>query len=205
MIEILLSAAAFAAAGALGIVAARYVCAGMMPAADGPPPGTVSVQLLIVANALLGALAGMRGLSLGQLAIVALVCGVLSAIWVADVTLGIIPDVFTLAPLGAVILAAVLSHHWEVAISAVVPAVPFAVLAWRSGGIGLGWGDVKLAALGGTLIGLQGALMAFALGCGVAVIVARVRGVSGKPVAFGPYLATAIALPLVLLMPIAGG
>ena len=145
MIEILLAGVAFAAAGALGILAARYVCAGMVPAADGPPPGTVSVQLLIVANGLLGALAGMRGLTLGQLAIVALVCGVLSAIWVADVTLGIIPDVFTLAPLGAVILAALLSHHWEVAISAVVPAVPFAVLAWRSGGIGLGWGDVKLA------------------------------------------------------------
>ncbi len=154
----------------------------------------------MVANALLGALAAMRpGLPLAALAIVGLACGVLTAIWVADVELGIIPDVFTLAPLAALLLAAGLSGHWFVAIVAIIPALPFAVLAWRSGGIGLGWGDVKLAALGGPLIGMQGALIAFALGCVAAVIVARVRGVSGKPVAFGPYLATAIAIPLALL------
>jgi prepilin signal peptidase PulO-like enzyme (type II secretory pathway) len=201
MIAVLLWCAVFAGAGALGIFVARYVCAGLTPASDGPPPGMVSTRLLVVGNALLGALAALRGLPPTALAVVALVCAVLSAIWVADVTLGIIPDVFTLAPLGAVLLAAALTGHWEVLIAAVVPALPFAVLAWRSGGMGLGWGDVKLAALGGPLIGMQGALMAFALGCAVAVVVARMRGLGGKPVAFGPYLATAIALPLVLLTP----
>jgi prepilin signal peptidase PulO-like enzyme (type II secretory pathway) len=199
MIQILFWCVVFAGLGALGIYTARYVCAGQTPPPDGPPPGTVPTRVLIVANALLGAFAAMRGLPPQGLAIVALACCVLTAIWVADVELGIIPDAFTLAPLGALLLAAALSGHWYVAIVAVVPALPFAVLAWRSRGIGLGWGDVKLAALGGPLIGIQGALIFFALGCTVAVIVARVRGISGKPVAFGPYLATAIALPLALL------
>lgn len=201
MIWILLTSIVFAGMGALGIYASRYVCAGQTPVPDGPPPGTVSIRLLVVGNALLGAIAAMRGLPLPALAIVALACAVLTAIWVADVTLGIIPDVFTLAPLGAVLLAAALAGHWEVGIAAVVPALPFAFLAWRSGGIGLGWGDVKLAALGGPLIGLQGALIFFAIGCAVAVIVSRVRGSAGKPVAFGPYLAAAIALPLAIMTP----
>jgi hypothetical protein len=199
MISILFWCVVFAALGAAGIYTARYVCAGQTPPPDGPTPGTVSTRVLIVANALLGAFASMRGLSPQGLAIVALACGVLTAIWVADVELGIIPDAFTLAPLGALLLAAALSGHWYVAIVAVVPALPFAILAWRSHGLGLGWGDVKLAALGGPLIGVQGALIFFALGCTAAVIVARMRGISGRPVAFGPYLATAIALPLALL------
>lgn len=199
MISILFWCVAFAALGALGIFTARYVCAGQTAPPDGPPPGTVPIRLLIAGNALLGAFAAMRGLPWQGLAIVALACGVLTAIWVADVELGIIPDAFTLAPLAALLLAAILSGHWYVVIVAVVPALPFAVLAWRSHGVGLGWGDVKLAALGGPLIGIQGALIFFALGCTAAVIVARVRGVSGQPVAFGPYLAAAIALPLALL------
>jgi prepilin signal peptidase PulO-like enzyme (type II secretory pathway) len=199
MIPILFWCVAFAGLGAAGVYTARYVCAGQTPLADGPPPGHVPARLLIGANALLGAFAAMRGLPWQGLAIVGLACGVLTAVWVADVEQGIIPDAFTLAPLGALLLAAALSGHWYVAIVAIVPALPFAVLAWRSRGIGLGWGDVKLAALGGPLIGIQGALIFFALGCTAAVIVARVRGISGRPVAFGPYLATAIALPLALL------
>ena len=113
---------------------------------------------------------------------------------------GIIPDVFTVVPLGAILLAAALAGHWEVAAAAVVPALPFAFLAWRSGGLGLGWGDVKLAMLGGPLIGMQNALMAFALGCLAAVVVARMRKTSHQPIAFAPYLASAIALPLALVI-----
>ncbi len=200
MILILLSTVVFGAMGALGVYAARYVCADHAPLPDGPPTHKVSIRLLVVGNALLGALTAMRpGLPLQALAIIALACAVLTAIWVADTEVGMIPDAFTLAPLGALLLAAILSGHWYVAIVAAVPAIPFAILAWRSHGIGLGWGDVKLAALGGPLIGMQGALIFFAVACAAAVIVARVRGISGKPVAFGPYLAAAIALPLALL------
>jgi prepilin signal peptidase PulO-like enzyme (type II secretory pathway) len=108
---------------------------------------------------------------------------------------------FTIVPLGAILLAATLARHYEVPIAAVVPALPFAFLAWRSRGLGLGWGDVKLAMLGGPLIGTQYALMSFALACLAAVVIARVRKTSHQPIAFAPYLASAIALPLALHTP----
>jgi prepilin signal peptidase PulO-like enzyme (type II secretory pathway) len=202
MITILLATVAFAGIAALGLAAARGVCGPdgeSLP--GGPQPGVVPRQALIVGSAVLGAIAAYRGLPLPGLAIVGLACGLLSAVWASDVVRGIIPDVFTVVPLGAILLAAALAGHWEVVTAAVVPALPFAFLAWRSGGLGLGWGDVKLAMLGGPLIGMQYALMAFALGCLAAVVVARVRKTSHQPIAFAPYLASAIALPLALVIP----
>jgi prepilin signal peptidase PulO-like enzyme (type II secretory pathway) len=202
MITILLSIVAFAGAAALGLAAARGVCGSIADSpAGGPAPGAVPQQVLVIGGAVLGAIAAYRGLPLAGLAIVWLACGLLTAIWASDVVRGIIPDVFTIVPLGAILLAAALAGHWEICVAAVVPAVPFAFLAWRSGGLGLGWGDVKLAMLGGPLIGMQHALMAFALGCLAAVVVARVRKVSHQPIAFAPYLVSAIALPLALLTP----
>jgi prepilin signal peptidase PulO-like enzyme (type II secretory pathway) len=201
MISLLLAALSFAALAALGLVTSRYICAGIEPLPDGPVPGVVPERIILAAAGVLGAVAAARGLPLPALAIAALACGLLAAVWSSDVTRGIIPDVFTLVPLGALLLAAVLAGHWEVAIASIVPTVPFAFLAWRSRGMGLGWGDVKLAALGGPLIGMQHALIAFALGCLAAVVVARLRGMRGQPVAFAPYLATAIAVPLALLTP----
>ena len=200
MIVLLLATVAFAGAAALGLAAARGVCgpvAETLP--DGPPPGVVPQRLLIAGAAVLGAVAAARGLPFAGLAIVWLACGLLTAIWASDVVRGIIPDMFTIVPLGAILLAAALAGHYEVLIAAAVPAVPFAFLAWRSGGMGLGWGDVKLAMLGGPIIGMQYALMAFALACLAAVVVARVRKVSHQPVAFAPYLASSIALPLALI------
>jgi hypothetical protein len=202
MITILLATVAFACAAVLGLAAARGVCGAIAESPPGgPPPGVVPQQLLVAGAAVLGAIAAYRGLPLAGMAIVWLACGLLTAIWASDVVRGIIPDVFTLVPLGAIMLAAALAGHYEVLFAAVVPAVPFAFLAWRSGGLGLGWGDVKLAMLGGPLIGMQNALMAFALGCLAAVVIARIRKVSHQPVAFAPYLASAIALPLVLVRP----
>ena len=202
MITILLATAAFAGAAALGVLAARGVCGSIAESPPGgPPPGVVPQRVLVIGAAVLGAIAASRGLPLAGMAIVGLACGLLTAIWASDVVRGIIPDVFTIVPLGAILLAAALAGHWEVCAAAVVPAVPFAFLAWRSGGLGLGWGDVKLAMLGGPLIGMQHALMAFALGCLAAVVVARVRKTAHQPIAFAPYLASAIALPLVFVTP----
>jgi prepilin signal peptidase PulO-like enzyme (type II secretory pathway) len=202
MIAILLATAAFALAAVLGLAAARNVCgpiAESLP--DGPVPGIVPERVLVIGAAVLGAAAAYRGLPLAGMAIVWLACGLLTAIWASDVVRGIIPDMFTLVPLGAIMLAAALAGHWEVVLAGVVPALPFAFLAWRSGGIGLGWGDVKLAMLGGPLIGMQHALMAFALGCLAAVVVARIRKVSHQPIPFAPYLVSAIALPLAFGIP----
>jgi prepilin signal peptidase PulO-like enzyme (type II secretory pathway) len=200
MITILLAIVAFAGAAALGLAAARGVCGSVAESPPGgPPPGVVPQRLLVIGAAMLGAIAAYRGLPLPGLAIVGLACGLLTAVWASDVLRGIIPDVFTIVPLGAILFAAALAGHYEVLIAAVVPAVPFAFLAWRSHGLGLGWGDVKLAMLGGPLIGMQYALMAFALACLAAVVIARVRKTSHQPIAFAPYLASAIAVPFALV------
>ena len=62
---------------------------------------------------------------------------------------GVVPDVFTLVPLSAVAVAALAAHRPEVVLAALVPAIPFIVIASLTRGRGLGWGDAKLAALGG--------------------------------------------------------
>lgn len=208
LIPIVLAAAGFAAAVALGILAARYVTGDIEAQPDGPPRMAVPVRALIIGGGVLGAIAGARGLNLGTLAFIALAVGIMAAIWASDVSTGIIPDVFTLFPLAAILLAdlaAVFVHKATgqafliLLLVTVVPAIPFAFVAWRSGGLSLGWGDVKLAALGGPLLGLQESLLAFSIGCAVAVIVARIRRTGNSAIAFGPYLAAAIAIPLAVL------
>jgi prepilin signal peptidase PulO-like enzyme (type II secretory pathway) len=85
-----------------------------------------------------------------------------------------------------------------VLLASAVPAIPFAVMAWRTKGLGLGWGDVKLVALGGALLGMQTAILAFALAAIAAIVVARVQRRTSEPLAFGPYLVAAIAVPLTM-------
>jgi len=208
LVPVVLAAAAFAAAAALGILAARYVTGDVAPQPDGPPSMMIPVRALVIGSAVLGAIAAARGLTPATLGFIALAIGILAAIWAADVSTGIIPDVFTLFPLAAIIiadLAAVLVHKvtWQafviLLVVTVVPTIPFAFAAWRSGGLSLGWGDVKLAALGGPLLGLQESLLAFSIGCAVAVVVARIRHTGNSAIAFGPYMAAAIAIPLAVL------
>jgi prepilin signal peptidase PulO-like enzyme (type II secretory pathway) len=62
----------------------------------------------------------------------------------------------------------------------------------------MGWGDVKLAALGGAVLGAGAALIAFAAACLVAVGVAWARGRGAEPIAFAPYLVASIGAALLL-------
>jgi prepilin signal peptidase PulO-like enzyme (type II secretory pathway) len=124
--------------------------------------------------------------------------GVLTAIWCVDVTRGIVPDALTLVPLAALVLAGLLTGRWYVLAAAAVPAIPFAYMAWRTKGMGIGWGDVKLVALGGALLGMQTAILAFALATAGAIVIAHLRRQSSEPIAFAPYLVAAIALPLTI-------
>jgi prepilin signal peptidase PulO-like enzyme (type II secretory pathway) len=63
----------------------------------------------------------------------------------------------------------------------------------------MGWGDVKLAALGGALLGAQDATLAFLVAGGAAYVVAHRGKRAGKPIAFGPYLAVSIVATLAAL------
>ncbi len=198
LLAVLLGIVAFGAAAALGLYAATLICSTIESLPDGPPSGNPRVPYVIAASSLLGAVASARGMPLMMIAIFCLVCAILSAIWYADIVRGIVPDVFTLLPLAAIGIAAGMSGRWEVLVSALIPMIPFAITAWFTKGHGMGWGDVKLAGLGGALLGMQNAVLAFALASVVAIIVSRFRADRARPIAFGPYLVAGIAVPLAL-------
>jgi prepilin signal peptidase PulO-like enzyme (type II secretory pathway) len=192
--NVVLGIAAFAAVGYLGVRLGDAVCAGVTPHEDGPKAGKPPVPWLVAGSAAVGGALVMHGDDATRLALSAILCVSLVACWTSDVRCGIVPDVFTLAPLGAVILAGMLEQEWWHLFAAIVPFVPFAVAAIASKGRGMGWGDVKLAALGGAVLGIGPAMLAFAGACIAAVGIAWVRGKKTEPIAFAPYLAAAIGV-----------
>jgi len=194
----LLTAAAFAAFAYAGSLVAQTYWSTLPTLEGSPEPQTPPIIVLVCAAGAIGAVCALRGSPAQTLAIVAVMAGVLTAIWCVDVTRGIVPDALTLLPLGALLIAGLLTGRWYVLFAAAVPAIPFAIMAWRTKGIGLGWGDVKLVALGGALLGMQTAILAFALAAVAAIVIARIQRRTSEPLAFGPYLVTAIALPLTL-------
>ncbi len=190
------AAALFGAAGYAGAFSARRICAAAAPLPDGPPPGRPSTMVLVACACTAGVVEGVRGADLPELILAAVLCCALVGIWYSDVRRGIVPDVFTLIPLALVLAVASVSHQWGVLASAGIVFVPFAVAALASRGLGMGWGDVKLVALGGAVLGWESAVLAFGCACAVAVIVTLARKRRHEPLAFAPYLVAAIALPL---------
>jgi prepilin signal peptidase PulO-like enzyme (type II secretory pathway) len=135
------------------------------------------------------------------MAILVFAAGVLAVCAATDLRCGVIPDAFTLPPLLAVLLVSAVERDPSAICGAAIVAVPFAAIAAFTRGRGMGWGDVKLAALGGALAGMAGITLAV----GAAAIVAAIVGVAGgrarQPIAFGPYLAAAIAATFALGTP----
>jgi prepilin signal peptidase PulO-like enzyme (type II secretory pathway) len=170
------------------------VCRTIVPFDDGPPPGKPSVAALTTCAALLGFVTAYRGAKNDELLLGAALVAVLAAVWASDVACGIIPDLFTVVPIILVTALRTALRQWEFVAAGVLVALPFAVLAVASKGRGMGWGDVKLAALGGLVLGASAALGAFFLTSIVAVTAAWVRGRRTQPIAFGPYLAGAIGV-----------
>ncbi|MBC5815930.1 MAG: prepilin peptidase [Candidatus Eremiobacteraeota bacterium] len=177
----------------LGVLLASHLCDSIVPFEDGPTPATTSVPLLIGCAALLGGFIALRGVDTAQLGLLALLCLCLCAIWYTDVRCGIVPDVFTIGPLIALLGAAVYMHHWPMLISSLVVFTPFAAGALLSRGRGMGWGDAKLVALGAAVLGMEAALLSFGVACAAAVLIAFMRGRRAEPIAFAPYLIVAIA------------
>jgi Flp pilus assembly protein protease CpaA len=180
----------------LGALLGRRVGITIVPFEDGPQGGKPPVAALIIAGALLGSIVGRHGASLLVLAETACVLLALVAAWVCDVLCGIIPDAFTLLPLFGLIVIRIFSQQWDFLIAGAIVFLPFALLAVCSKGVGMGWGDVKLATLGGVLLGANAAMGSFLAASLLAVIVAWARKRKNEPIAFGPYLAGAIGLAL---------
>lgn len=193
-LSMLLGAMFFGAAAYVGVLLASSMTFDTSVLEDAPSHGEPPVPVLIAASALIGAIVVPHAAGNAQILLLAILCLVLAGIWCTDVRYGIVPDVFTLVPLGLLVVVALLQHEWGIFLSILLPAIPFAGAAVLSKGIGMGWGDVKLAALGGAVLGPQAAILAFALACIAAVIVAYARGWRTGPIAFAPYMAAAIAV-----------
>jgi len=190
------SAVVYASAAFLGIQFSAAICRDFVPFHDGPRPGRPPVALLIACSGLLGGWLAWRSASIPALLIIGIVCVGLVASSYSDVRCGIVPDYFTVVPLIIVFAIALVTRQWPIILSSAIVTAPFAVAALVSKGLGMGWGDVKLVALGGAVLGLPVAVLAFACACVVAVAVTLVRKRKGEPIAFAPYLAGAIGAAL---------
>ena len=184
----------FAMAGYVGVLLADLIH--VEPFEDGPPQGEPRIPLLIAAAAVLGVAVMAYATTPIHVVVAAIVCVALTAIWCTDVRYGIVPDVFTLGPLALVFLIGFWRHDWWLFVSAAVPFAAFAGAALLSKGRGMGWGDVKLAALGGAILGLEASLVAFSISCLAAALYAYVRGQRNVPIAFAPYLIATIAVAI---------
>lgn len=195
--ELILGAAFFALAAYVGILLAGTISAERFE--DGPAPGEPPIAWIIAAAAVIGAFVAARSDQPSHIVLSAIVICALAALWCTDVRYGIVPDAFTIVPLAIVLALSIAQRQpWPV-VSSAIAFVPFAGLAVVSKGRGMGWGDVKLAALGGAVLGFETALLAFAAGAITAAGYAYARGRQKEVIAFAPYLAGAIAIALPLV------
>jgi prepilin signal peptidase PulO-like enzyme (type II secretory pathway) len=195
-LTIAIAAALFAAAAWLGVLAADALCAGRVPHDDGPAAVAFARWPFPLAGACIGAALALHGATPLHLSVLAFVVLGLAGCTAADLACGMLPDLLTLGPLALVIATGLLGRDYAPLAGALFVALPFAAAAVLSRGRGMGWGDVKLAALGGAMLGARDATVAFTLAAAVAYVVARRSGRAAQPIAFGPYLAGSIVLTL---------
>lgn len=189
----------FAMTAYAAILVAALLTARIERYADGPEPcAEPPVWLLVLGSSVIGAVVTANASSWMQPVAAAIACTGLAAAWYSDAKCGIVPDLFSIGPLVLVLALGVMEHQWSIFISALIPFVPFAVAAALSHGRGMGWADVKLAALAGAILGAQMALLALAAACIAAVLYAHARKAPAKPIAFAPYIAGAIAAAIPL-------
>jgi len=178
----------FGCAAGCGVFAAMLICNRTEGFADGPAPQKLHPAIPIAIFAVLGPILAMRGGTIGQLGIIALLGVPLTGIWYTDARKGIVPDLFTLVPLAVVAVAVLVHRSWMIAASAIFLFVVFAIAAALSKGRGMGWGDAKLAALSGAVLGIESSLLTLALACFAATVVSVIRDKGTKPIAFAPYI-----------------
>jgi prepilin signal peptidase PulO-like enzyme (type II secretory pathway) len=193
---VLVATIVYGCVGFLSIQLSAAVCNGVTPFEDGPKPGRPPVTVLVAGAGLVGLSLALRGAQAPQLVLIGLLLVPLVACWYSDIRCGIVPDYFTLIPLGLWLVGSLLLHNTVAIVGAVVMFLPFALFALLSKGRGMGWGDVKLAALGGAVLGIGTSMLAFSAACVVAVAIAWLRGRRTEPIAFAPYLVGAIGVCL---------
>ncbi|HEY4439285.1 MAG TPA: prepilin peptidase [Candidatus Elarobacter sp.] len=191
------AAAVFAAAAAAGARTAAELCADRAPYPGGPAPVAVHPAVIALAGAAAGAAFALRGAQATELLMLVAIVFALAGCAAADFACGALPDPLTLGPLALVVGVGLAARDLAPLAGAAFLFAGFAAGALVTRGHGMGWGDVKLAALGGALLGAGAATAATLLAAVAALVVARRSGV--RTVAFGPYLAASFVFTLSLV------
>ncbi len=103
--------------------------------------------------------------------------------------------IFILGILRIVCLQDILSDIWLYLIGFFAVSLPLALIFYLSRGTAIGFGDVKMMAACGTLIGWKNAVFALLLGCIVGAVTHLIRMKregEGAVLAMGPYLAIGV-------------
>ena len=200
LIGTLAAAILYACAGVIATIIATVFIARLPDVADAPESHVLPLWLVPGISAVLGTLLVLGHSTIGQLGLIALLVIPLGAICIVDARKGLIPDALTLLPLVVLLAWTALHGPWiPMFLGAIIPFGAFALSAALSKGRGLGWGDAKLAAFGGAILGMSASLFAFALASLVAVAFALIRGKGMKaPIAFGPFLVIAIVIGILV-------
>lgn len=194
-----MTASIFGCSAYLALNLAAAVYGKVEPVRGGAKPGALEAIVSILVATFFGGVMAARGTDLADLAVSgAVIVGLSAVIW-TDLTRGIVADWFALPPLALVlILDALRGTIVAAAIAVALVTLPFAIAALVSKGKGLGFGDVKIVALGAAVMDAQTAILVYAAACFIACVVAVARRRRAEPFAFSPYLAAAIAVGLLL-------
>lgn len=198
MIAVVFAGLGFCVAAFAGGTVARAMYAGRSPFDDGPRSIVVEPWIVALCAMIVGMGLAAHGASALQLATVAIVVAALAACTITDFQIGIVPDLFTLVPLAALLLSSSFHGNFTPFLGAVIVAFPFAGAALLSHGRGMGWGDVKLAALAGALLGARDATIAITIACVAAFVISKCIGIRGRPIPFAPYIVAGIGFVLMM-------
>lgn len=199
-LNIACAVAFFPAAAYAAIEVGKGICRDVEPFLDGPDLGDPPITAIYICSAIVGVMLAVHHMPIWLLASTAVFNGCLVGSWYCDVRCGIVPDWFTLPPLSALLLYGVVSQHYWLLIMAVLLFIPFAVQAYISKGLGMGWGDTKLVAFGGALLG-QKAFIATIAACVAVVIYGKIAKNMERPIVFGPFLVVAFQFFLAFFTP----
>ena len=182
---------------AIALILARWIRPAPLPGA--PSPLRLSHYLVILADVCLAA--GFVVLHPAASNLLLLLFGVvlllLTLIALVNARTGTLPVVLFLCALGASIaLGLQFAAPIVIAESIVFVAVPLAIAALATRGIGFGWGDVAMGGVAAAALGALSAWVAIGAAALLALILSWKRFKTALP--FLPYLAAAVAVAILL-------
>lgn len=184
----------FALAAGLGYLLAQYLCLNLEALPDGPEQVHIPLPLALAGAALVGFAYAHYLNMFNAVVIFSPAITVLTACLYVDAKTGLIPDRLILPAIAAVLIYDAVIGHYLPFINMLIATLPFAMQAWQSKGLGMGWGDVKLVAYAGALIGAAPTLMAATFAIVLMYCVNKIAKRSKDPCNFPGYARSVFAL-----------